>query len=89
MGNDEYDWNKWYVENQIPYVEAPEDYWRTMSGETISMHEMSLDHIKNCIKKIDKDIESSKRTVLSKDNERKMKKKKQELKSIFRRKSQF
>lgn len=83
---------KWIIENEIPYVEAPEGCWKEMDGKVISIDNMELGHIVNCIKKIDRDDQSLNRRKVSediKDIKKKMVKKKQELKDAFDRKSKF
>lgn len=79
----------WIIENRVPYVEAPEGCWKEMGGDIISIDEMGLDHIRNCIRKIDRDMNSLKRTKISKDIKKKMIEKRQELKDVFDRKSKI
>ena len=76
---------------QMPYLKAPEAIWIQRDGKYLSISEMELDHMKNSIKAIERDIKYLKTRPSPIKNEflGTAEDKLKELKSTFNRNIQF
>ena len=89
MSKEVEEWNNYFVENEAKFINASEKTWIQEDGICKLISEMSLDHLKNAIKYVDKKIKGVENCPISKEKMKKMKRKKQELKRMYKEKTKL
>lgn len=81
MGSNAKEWNDWFVANRAKFIKAQKGFWIQEDEKTLCIEDMTMDHLKNAIKYVEKRIKSCENSPISEQNLKKMKKKKKELKA--------
>lgn len=93
MDKDEIAHVKFRVKHDFYYIgyptNEPQKLWKKGNGEVVHMAEMGLDHLKACIKKVEKDIASLSNIKTDQFLKMQAKQKLSELRTVYRKKAEL